>query len=141
MIPNPNVQFATPEVYTRFGRFLRKTKIDELPQLLNVLKGDLRLVGPRSNVPEYWDIAPDHVKKKILSIKPGLTSLASVMFHDEEKLLQGQEDKMRNYYTVIAPYKNTLDAFYVDHHDIFLDMWIIWRTAVIILKSLWATNQ
>ena len=136
MIPNPNVQFATPEVYTKWGRFLRRTKIDELPQLLNVLKGDLRLVGPRSNVQSYWDVAPEHIKKKILSIKPGLTSLASIMFHDEEALLQGQEDKFKNYYTVIAPMKNDLDMFYVDNHDIFLDAWIIWRTAVILIKSL-----
>ena len=136
MVPNPHVQFATQEVYTKWGRFLRKTKIDELPQLLNVLKGDINLVGPRSNVQEYWDIAPDYVKKKILSVKPGLTSLSSIMFHDEEMLLQGQEDKYKNYFTIIAPMKNILDAFYVDHKDIFLDLWIVWRTAIILIQSI-----
>ena len=128
--------FAGEEHYTKHGKFLRKTKIDEFLQLVNVLKGEMRLVGPRSNVQEYWDIAPEHVKKKILSTKPGLTSLASIMFHDEEFLLQGNEDKYKNYYTIIAPMKNSLDMFYVDYHDIFLDIWILFKTSLIIIKKI-----
>ena len=135
MVLNPNVQFATPEVYTRFGRFLRKTKIDELAQIINVLKGDLNLVGPRSNVQEYWDIAPDHLKRKILSRKPGLTSLASIHFHDEESLIQQGANNSYDYYSRIKPMKILLDVFYVQHRDPFLKIWIIWRTGLIVLKS------
>ena len=139
MIPaahnKPN-QFGSSDVYTKWGRFLRKTKIDELPQILNVLKGDLNIVGPRPDFQDYWDIAPEYIKKKILSIKPGLTSLASIYFHDEEQLLEGTEDKIKNYYTIIKPMKNTLDMFYIEHRDFFLDLWIVWRTAIILLKKI-----
>lgn len=138
LIPNADktTSFATPEVYTPFGRFLRKTKIDELPQMFNVLKRDLNIVGPRPDFQTYWDIAPDYVKDKILSKRPGLTSLASIYFHDEEELLQKAEDKYKNYYTIIKPMKNTLDMFYIEHGDIFLDLWIIWRTFWVLLKKM-----
>lgn len=137
MIPNADkvTQFATPEVYTRYGKFLRKTKLDELPQLINVFKGDLNLVGPRPDFIETWEIVPDHVRKKVLSVKPGLTSLASIYFHDEEQLLQGQEDKYKNYWTIIKPMKLHLDLFYVAYKDLFLDLWILWKTVLIVLKS------
>jgi len=138
MVPNSDrfTQFATPEVYTRFGKFLRKIKADELPQLFNLLKGDLRLVGPRPDFWETWELVPSHIRKRVLSIKPGLTSLASIYFHDEEQLLQDQPvDKFKNYYTIIKPMKLHLDLFYVEHHDIFLDLWILWRTFIILAKS------
>lgn len=130
-------QFATDDGYTRFGKFLRKTKLDELPQVLNWLKGDVALVGPRPELVEEVGVLPADVRKKILSIKPGLTSLASIHFHDEESLLKGSSATF-DYYTKIKPLKILLDMFYVEHRGFLLNIWILYRTAVIVLKSIFA---
>lgn len=127
--------FATEETYTKYGKFLRKYKLDELPQVFNVLKGDLRIVGPRADFQESYDVMPDYAKKILLSIKPGLTSLSSIHFFDEEKLLQeAGEEKYKNYWTRVKPAKILLDTFYIQNRDIFLDLWIIWRTCILIIK-------
>lgn len=127
--------FVAKEEYTRFGRFLRKTKIDELPQLLNWLKGDVAFFGPRPDFLESWDLAPRHVRDKILSVKPGLLSVASLYFHDEEKLLQGVEDRYRNYYTIVKPMKFHLDMFWIEHRGFLLNLALFWIALKIIIKS------
>ena len=128
--------FATEESYTRFGRFLRKSKLDELPQLLNLIKGDLSLVGPRPENAECIDLIPKDIRKILLSVKPGLTSLSSVHFYNEEELLR--EDGYEVYYERIKPIKLILDCFYIEHRGLLLKLWIIWRTFVLVLKSLCA---
>ena len=127
--------FAEPEEYTRFGRFLRKTKIDEWPQIVNFLKGEMAIFGPRPNFQSDWDITPEHIRDKILSIKPGLISLASLYFHDEEKMLQVMEDKYKNYYTIIQPMKFHLDMFFIEHRCILLNVALFWIAIKIIVKS------
>ena len=132
-------KFAQPEEYTRFGHTLRKYKIDELPQLWNVLKGDMCIIGPRPDVQAAYDIMPEHARNTILSVKPGLTSLASIHFHDEEKLLQeAGEDKYKTYYTRIKPAKVLLDTFYIQNKCLLLNIAILYMTAKLIVKKLFA---
>ena len=134
--------FAEEEHYTRFGRFLRKIKADEFLQIINVLKGDMRLVGPRPDFQEAYDIMPDYAKKILLAIKPGCTSLSSVHFFDEERLLQeAGEDKYKNYYTRVKPAKILLDTFYIQNRCVLLDLAILWMTFKKVVKSLWATRM
>lgn len=121
--------FADEEVYTKYGKFLRKYKIDELLQIINWLKGDMSLVGPRPDFQETIELLPDHVKKTLLSVKPGLTSISSVHFFDEERILQeAGEDKFKNYYLRVKPAKILLDVFYIQHKCFLLDLSILWLT-------------
>ena len=129
--------FAEQSQYLRFGRFLRKCKLDELPQLINVLKGEMSLVGPRPEETRAIEIIPEEVRKILLSAKPGLTSLASLYFYDEEKLLQEVgEDKYRNYWTKVKPAKILLDTFYVRNKCLLLDLAVLWMTFKKVIKSL-----
>ena len=130
--------FAEKEHYTKHGRFLRKLKFDELLQLFNVLKGEMTLVGPRPDFQETYDVMPDYAKKTILSVKPGCTSLSSIHFFNEEKLLQeAGEDKYKNYYTKVKPAKILLDTFYIQNKCILLDVAILYMTAKKVIQSLW----
>lgn len=109
---------------TRLGSYLRKYKIDELPQLLNILKNEMSFVGPRPRTPnevksfscEEW---------RILSVRPGLTDIASIVFSDEDQILKDREDPKLYHDTFIKPRKNRLSIFYVDHHTFQLDLIII----------------
>ena len=117
-----------------FGRFLRKTKINELPQLFNIFLGDMSIVGPRPLVDKTFAPYPDDVKTKIYSVKPGLTGIGSVVFRDEETLLS--ESAMppdECYAKVIAPYKGALEMWYQDHLNIWTDAWLIFLTAWVIV--------
>ena len=117
-----------------FGRFLRKTKINELPQLFNIFLGDMSIVGPRPLVDKTFEPYPDEVKARIYSVKPGLTGIGSVVFRDEETLLS--ESAMppdECYAKVIAPYKGALEMWYQDHLNIWTDAWLIFLTAWVIL--------
>lgn len=127
--------FANTQQYTRFGRFLRKTKIDELPQLWNWLIGDVALVGPRAEEQRTIDVIPEATRQILLSVKPGLTSLSSINFFDEGQILESASDPHKIYWTTIKPLKINLDVFYIRNRDIFLDLWIIWRTALLVIKS------
>ena len=122
---------------TPLGRWLRDSKINELPQLLNVLKGDMSLVGPR---PEDIEIAQEWSeveRREILSVRPGITSPASVLYRNEETLLSGQE-VMGVYLRGILPSKLRLDQLYVRHRSFLLDLDIIFWTFLIILPRLGA---
>jgi len=96
---------------TRVGRWLRATKLDELPQLLNVLRGDMSLVGPRPEVPEYV-VGYSSIQKQILEFKPGITGPASVGYIQEDKLLAGKQDPDEFYRQYIMPQKLELDLAY-----------------------------
>ena len=128
--------FVEEEHYTKYGKFLRKVKADEFLQLINVVKGEMRLVGPRPDFQEMYDVMPDYAKKILLSIKPGCTSLSSIHFFDEEKLLQeAGEDKYKNYYTQIKPAKILLDTFYIQNKCLLLNLAILWMTFKKVIQS------
>lgn len=129
-------KYATEQGYTHWGKFLRKTKLDELPQVVNWLRGDIALVGPRPENVEAVSLIPKDLRKTLLSVKPGLTSLSSIHFHDEERLIQQGGDNAYDYYTRIKPMKILLDVFYIQNRDIFLKSWILWRTLVIVLRNI-----
>ena len=131
--------FAGEEHYTKYGKFLRKIKADEFLQIINVLKGEMKIVGPRPDFQEAYDIMPDYAKEIILSVKPGCTSLASVHFFEEERLLQeAGEDKYKNYYTKIKPAKVLLDTFYIQNRCWILDVAILYMTAKKVIKSIFS---
>jgi len=112
---------------TMAGRFLRKFKIDELPQLFNVIKGDMSLVGPRPEVPRWVEKYNDE-QKRILNFKPGITSYASIIYRNENELLSRQKDPEKYYIEKILPHKIKLDLKYSEHSNLCKDIKIIWRT-------------
>ena len=117
---------------TPLGSWLRETKINELPQLWNVLIGEMSLVGPRPEDPEIAKSWPAEASSKILSIKPGITSPASILYHDEENMLS-QKSALAEYYLSILPEKIRLDLLYVLHHSFFSDLdTIFWTAAVLV---------
>ena len=112
---------------TSLGRFLRKYKLDELPQLLNVLGGSMSLVGPRPQVPE--DVAKyTEAEKVIITVKPGITDFASIRFHNEGEILKGHVDPDQAYIDLIRPEKLRLCLEYTRRQSIFTDFGIIWST-------------
>ena len=115
---------ADPRI-TRAGRFLRRTKLDELPQLLDVLAGTMSLVGPRPEVPRYVAMYPAALREKVLSVRPGITDLASIAFRDEGALLAAAVDPEREYTEVVLPTKLRLAADYVDRASLAYDMLLI----------------
>jgi lipopolysaccharide/colanic/teichoic acid biosynthesis glycosyltransferase len=111
------------------GRFLRKTKIDELPQLWNVLRGTMSLVGPRPDVPGFAD-ALEGEDRIILTVRPGITGLASLFFHNEEELLAKEENPEEYSRKVIWPEKVRLNKSYIQNYSFWLDLKLIWKTVV-----------
>lgn len=118
---------ADPRV-TRAGHFLRRTKLDELPQFLDVFWGDMSLVGPRPEVPRYVALYPDASRQKILSVRPGITDAASIEFRQESELLALASDPHREYVQVVMPAKLKLAEAYVDQACLALDFKIMWLT-------------
>lgn len=119
---------------TRVGALLRKYKLDELPQLINVLKGEMSLVGPRPEVPDYVSYWPDDMRKLILTVPPGMTDYASIEFRNENKLLEGVADPVDVYVRDIMPVKLEYYAKYVKNRSIFLDFRLILKTLAAILR-------
>ena len=115
-----------------FGSFLRKTKINELPQILNIIIGDIAIVGPRPQMKVDFLKYSDEVQKKIYNVRPGLTGIGSIIFRDEESLisLAAENENPHDYYKrVIAPYKGELEIWYHSHRSVFLDSQLIFMTA------------
>jgi len=124
---------------TRIGRFLRKYKLDELPQLINIILGEMSFVGPRPQVEEYTRLYNEE-EKIILSAKPGLTDYASIRFVNLDKILgDGQVDE--KYYREIEPEKNRLRIKYVKNRSMWVDLKIVVQTLISLFKirSLWNT--
>lgn len=111
---------------TRAGRFLRRTKLDELPQLINVLKGDMSLVGPRPEDPRYVALYTPE-QRRVLAVRPGITSAASLIYRHEEQLLAG-EDWETVYRTKVLPDKLAIDLDYLAHRTLGSDLKLIFRT-------------
>jgi len=118
---------------TRAGSWLRRSKLDELPQLLNVLRGDMSMVGPRPEVPRYVALYPTDVRETVLSVRPGITDLASLAFRDESTLLAQSPDPERTYVEEILPTKLRYACDYVRQRSLWLDLHIIARTALAVL--------
>lgn len=119
---------------TRAGRFLRKFKIDELPQLFNVVKGEMSLVGPRPEVPRYVEYYPEEVRRQVLSIRPGITDFASILYKDENTVLAGAADPEATYVNVVLPEKLKHYVRYVSERTLWLDFKIILLTLREILR-------
>lgn len=119
---------------TRVGGFLRASKLDELPQLLDVWLGDMSLVGPRPEVPRYVAHYPAELREKVLSVRPGITDIASIEYRDESAVLARAADPEHAYIHEVLPHKLALAARYVERSSIGLDVWLIWRTLVAIVR-------
>lgn len=118
---------------TKIGKFLRKYKLDELPQLINVLKGEMSLVGPRPEVQQYVDLFTEE-EKAILSVRPGITDWASLWNNDEGAILAGSPDPERTYMEQIRPEKIRLQLKYVRERSFWIDLKIIFQTLVAIAR-------
>lgn len=123
----PQLTVGTDNRITRVGRFLRKYKLDELPQLINVIKGDMSLVGPRPEVP-YFVNKYNETQKKVLNIIPGITDPASIMFLDESEHLKDAADPEKEYIENIMPQKIEVYLSYAEKTNIGVDFIIILRT-------------
>lgn len=119
---------------TRTGRWLRQWKLDELPQLLDVLYGDMSLVGPRPEVPKYVAAYPEEVRDVVLSVRPGITDLASIRFRDENAMLDASADPDTAYIEQILPEKLKLQMEYVARQSFAMDMKILLQTACRVVR-------
>ena len=116
------------------GKFLRKTKINELPQIINVLIGNMSIVGPRPQMEVDFFKFPEHVQKVIYNSKPGITGIGSIIFRDEEKWISNAGgDKHEFYKNHIAPYKGELELWYQKHLSFYTDFMLIFLTAWVII--------
>ena len=119
---------------TKVGKFLRKTKINELPQIINVIKGEISLVGPRPLVTKTFSAYSEDIQSKIYKVKPGLTGIGSILFTDEESIISSviDEDPHDFYERVIAPYKGEIEIWYQNNQSFSLDLKLIFLTAWVI---------
>ena len=133
-LAGPQITIGADPRITRAGHFLRRTKLDELPQLLDVLAGTMSLVGPRPEVPRYVAMYPPAVRDKVLSVRPGITDPASIEYRDESTLLARAADPERVYIEQVMPAKLRYAAEYVDRMSLLNDVRLIGAT----LKTLFA---
>jgi lipopolysaccharide/colanic/teichoic acid biosynthesis glycosyltransferase len=115
------------------GRFLRKTKINELPQLLNIFKGDMSIIGPRPQTQRCFDAFPARSQAEIIKVRPGLSGIGSIVFRDEEELMHASKEPERFYDAVIMPYKGALEEWYVAHQGLWTYLAAIFVTAWVVL--------
>ena len=129
------------------GRFLRKTKINEIPQLINILIGDMSIVGPRPQTPKNFEYFPANGKEIIQKMRPGLTGIGSIVFRDEESIVANSDKTLEECYKeVIGPYKEELEAWYYTRQNIFTYLLLIIITAWVIVfptseiyRRIWAS--
>ena len=124
---------------TSVGRVLRSLKLDELPQLWNVVRGDMSMVGPRPEVAKYIDVYP-HAFTAIASLRPGVTGWSSVAFQDESDILQAHATDQHFYEDVILPRKLALDRLYHRHRSLWVDIATILATACLLLRVAWLSR-
>jgi lipopolysaccharide/colanic/teichoic acid biosynthesis glycosyltransferase len=128
-----------------FGRFLRKTKLNEIPQLVNILAGDMSVVGPRPQTPQNFDYFPPEGRQVILSMRPGLTGIGSIVFRDEETIVAHSRMPVEECYRrVIGPYKAELEAWYRERQNgltyfllIVVTLWVIIMPGSEIYRRIW----
>lgn len=115
------------------GNFLRKTNINELPQLINILKGDMSFIGPRPQTKRCFNAFPLSSQKEIVKVRPGLSGVGSIIFRSEEEMMQGNNDPEKFYDEIVMPYKGSLEAWYVSHQSIASYFYLIMLTILILL--------
>ena len=120
---------------TRAGQVLRRTRLDELPQLSDVLQGRMSLVGPRPEVPRYVAFYPPGLRERALAVRPGITDPASLEFIDEAQRLAHSADPEREYIDVILPAKLQRAADYAEHASLTTDLGVLWRTLRVLLGA------
>lgn len=130
----PLITIGADRRITASGAFLRKYKLDELAQLVDVFVGDMSLVGPRPEVPKYVALYPADVRDTVLSVRPGITDLASIEYKDENALLGQSDDPERTYVEEVMPAKLRYCVEYVRNRSIWLDLCIIFRTLAAIVS-------
>ena len=130
----PQLTIGDDPRITRAGAFLRRAKLDELPQLIDVLAGHMSLVGPRPEVPSYVAQYPAELRDKVLAVRPGITDPVSLEFADESELLARAVDPEREYVEVLLPKKLRAAAAYAEHANLATDLRVIGGT----LRVLWA---
>jgi len=129
----PQITVGADARITRAGAWLRRAKVDELPQFLNVLRGDMSVVGPRPEVPRYVALYPSDVRETVLGVRPGITDLASIAFRDESSLLARSADPERTYVEQVLPAKLLYAQRYVRTRSLWLDLRIIAWTILAVL--------
>ncbi len=116
------------------GKFLRKAKLNEVPQILNILKGDMSVVGPRPLTRDNYELIPGEIRKQTQVLKPGLTGVGSIVFRDEEGFIARSGMAPRDFYREqIGPFKGELEFWYLEHRGILLDLKLILLTALVVL--------
>ncbi len=118
---------------TKIGYYLRKYKLDELPQLINVLLGDMSFVGPRPEVRKYVDLYTE-AQKEVLKVRPGITDLASIEFKNENEILSKQTNPHQYYIEVIMPHKLEINLRYLKNRSVLKDIGVIFKTFLAILR-------
>lgn len=132
----PQITLAGDSRITRTGAWLRRTRVDELPQFIDVLRGTMSLVGPRPEVPRYVAHYPPALRERALAVRPGITDPASLDFIDEATLLARAADPEREYIEVILPAKLQRAADYAEHASLATDLALLWRTLRVLLRAL-----
>ena len=130
---SPNMGTGTVTLYEDprvlpLGKFLRRWKINELPQLINIFKGDMSIIGPRPQTQRCFDAFSDLSQKEIIKVKPGLSGLGSIVFRNEEKMMHANNDPDKFYDDVVMPYKGRLEEWYVANCDLRSYFILIWFT-------------
>lgn len=133
-IDGPRITAAGDPRITRIGQWLRRWKLDEWPQLINVLTGTMSLLGPRPEMEEYINRYPEDVRRKVLSVRPGITDKATLEFRNEETLLAGVSDPEQFYVEQILPRKLALHEDYVDNWSLLGDVRLLLATAVALVR-------
>lgn len=131
----PQITVGDDSRITRVGRWLRQTKLDELPQLIDVLVGNMSFVGPRPEVPSFVAIYPKAVRELVLSVRPGITDFASIMFRDESSILSHTTDPSRTYVEHVLPTKLELACEYVNSRSLHVDLKCLLHTLDVLLLS------
>jgi lipopolysaccharide/colanic/teichoic acid biosynthesis glycosyltransferase len=137
---SPNLGTGTVTIHNDprvlpIGRFLRKTKINELPQLVNIFRGDMSIIGPRPQTRRCFDAFPTKSKNEIIKVKPGLSGIGSVIFRNEEIIMENSNDPDRFYDEIVMPYKGSLEEWYVTNHTIKSYFFLIIITVWIVFTS------
>ncbi len=125
------------------GKFLRKTKINELPQLINIFIGQMSVIGPRPQAKRHYDLYSEDVKAAIDTIPPGLSGIGSIVFRDEEDMLNAVEDRDEFHDKIIAPYKGELEIWFTKHRNVINYFKLIFLTVLAVLKpssNKWKTS-
>ena len=130
----PQLTVGEDRRITRAGSFLRAHRLDELPQFLDVLRGDMSLVGPRPEVPRFVDQYPPALRDRVLAVRPGMTDPASLEFRDEAERLARAADPEREYLDIILPAKLARSAEYADRASLWTDLRILARTAGVLFS-------